>query len=83
VLFELSWGTSVTIMSDYGLDNRAIEFRSPAEQDNLPLLSVSGLALGSNQPLVQWLPGVFPGGKVRPRSDTKYLPPSSTEVVNE
>jgi hypothetical protein len=33
----------------------------PVEQD---ILRPSGLALGPTQPPVQWMPDLFPGGKV-------------------
>jgi hypothetical protein len=41
-----------------------------------PVTSVSGLALGSTQPSVQWVPGVL-------GSDLTTHPPSSAEVKNE
>jgi hypothetical protein len=52
-------GSSVSIVSGYGLDGRAIEVRSPAEARDFPLTSVSIPALGPSQPRVQWVPGVL------------------------
>ena len=42
-------------------------------------------ALGPNQPIVKWVPGiwVFPGGKVRPGRAADHSPPSSAAVVEE
>jgi hypothetical protein len=71
-------------VSDYGLDDRAIGVRFPAEQRIFPLTSVSRPALGPTQPPVQWVPGVLsPGVKARPESDADHSPPSSAEVENE
>jgi hypothetical protein len=60
--------SSGSIVSDYGLDDRAIRVRSPAgAEDFFPLTSVSRTALGPTQPPVQWVPGVLsPGVKARP-----------------
>jgi hypothetical protein len=76
--------SSGSIVSDYGLDDRAIGVRSPAgAKDFFPLASVSRPALGSTQPPVQWVPGVLsPGAKVRPGRDADHSPPSSAEVKN-
>jgi hypothetical protein len=74
------WGSSVSIVSDYGLDDRASEVRSPEEAKRIfPLASVSRPALGPTQPPVQLVP--FPGGKARPGLDADHSPhlvPSST-----
>jgi hypothetical protein len=79
-----SRGSSGSIVSDYGLDNRAIGIRSPAGQRIFPLSSVSRPALGPAQPPVQWVPGVLsPGVKARPGRDADHLPLPSAEVVNE
>jgi hypothetical protein len=52
-------GSSVSIVSGYGMDYRAIEVRSPAEAKRIcfPLAAVSRPALGLTQPPVQWVPG--------------------------
>jgi hypothetical protein len=53
-------GSSGSIVSDYGLDDRAIGVRSPAGAKDLS--SVSRPALGPTQPPVQWVPGVLSPG---------------------
>jgi hypothetical protein len=55
-------GSSVSIVSGYGLDDQAIEVRSPAGERIFPLASVSRPALGPTQPPVQWVPGVLSPG---------------------
>jgi hypothetical protein len=76
--------SSVSIVSGYGLDNRAFEGRSPAgARDfscNLCVQTGSGAhpascTLGTGGPL--------PGGKARPGRDADHSPPSSAKVVNE
>jgi hypothetical protein len=76
-------GSSV-IVSGYGLDDGAIEVRSPAEANgffsfNLCVQTGSGAhpascTMGTGDP--------FPGGKARPGCDADHSPPSSAEVVN-
>jgi hypothetical protein len=73
-------GSSISIVPDYGLDDRAIEVRSPAEATDF-----------SSSPCVQTGPasctmgtrGPFPGAIARPRSDADHSPPSRAEVKNE
>jgi hypothetical protein len=53
-------GSSVSIVSGYGLDNRAIEVLSPGRGERIfPVAFVSRPALGPTQPPVQWVPGVL------------------------
>jgi hypothetical protein len=61
---NVSQGSSVSIVSGYGLDDRAVEIRFLAEA------SVSRLALGPTQPPVQWVPGVLSPGLKRGRGVT-------------
>jgi hypothetical protein len=80
----MSRGSSVSIVSGYGLDDRAIEVRSPAGARIFPIASVSRPALEPTQPPVQWVPGVLsPGVKARPRRDADHSTPSSAEIENE
>jgi hypothetical protein len=79
----MSRGTSVSIVS-YGLDDRAIEFRSPARakdfSSNLCVQTGSGAHPAS---CTMGTGGPFPGGKVRVGRDADHSPLSRAEVVNE
>jgi hypothetical protein len=62
-LFKRSQGSSVSIVSDYGLDDQAIVVQSPAEAKGFSSLApVSRPALRPTQPPVQWVPGVLSPG---------------------
>jgi hypothetical protein len=68
--------SSVSIVSGYGLDDQAIEVRSPAE----------GIQTGSGThpaSCTMGNGGPFPGGKARSGRDADHSPPSSAEVENE
>jgi hypothetical protein len=55
-----SRGGSLGIVFDYGLDDQAIEVRSPEEAKRIfPPASVSRPALEPTQPPVQWVPEVL------------------------
>jgi hypothetical protein len=71
--------SSGSIVSDYGLDDRAIGVRSPAgEKDFSSTLCVQ---TGSGAHPASCTMGT--GGKERPGRDADHSPPSSAEVVNE
>jgi hypothetical protein len=68
-----------SIVSDYGLDDRAIGLRSPAGAKDF-FQTGSGAhpascSIGTGGPA--------PGVKARPGSDVDHSPPSSAEVENE
>jgi hypothetical protein len=77
-------GVARSVTSGYGLDNAAIEVRTPERQEDLPsklcVQTVSGVHLAS---CPMGTRGPFPSGKARPRRDADHSPPSSAEVVNE
>jgi hypothetical protein len=83
-IFFRSRGSSGSIVSDYGLDDRASGVRSPAGakyvSSSLCIQTGSGAhpascTMGTGDP--------FPGGKARPGRDADHSPLSSAEVVNE
>jgi hypothetical protein len=76
-----SWGNSANIATDYRLD----------DWDSIPgkgkefffLATVSRPALRPTQSPIQWVPGSFPGGIVRPGSDTDHSPLCNGEIKKE
>jgi hypothetical protein len=77
-------GSSGSIVSDYGLDDRAIEARSQAEAKDFS--SSLCVQTGSEAHPASCTMGTgdsFPGAKARPRRDADHSPPSSAELENE
>jgi hypothetical protein len=76
--------SSVSIVSGYGLDDWAIELRSPAKAKsfscNLCVQTGSGAHPAS---CTMGTGGPFLGGKSWPERDADHSTPSSDEVVNE
>jgi hypothetical protein len=73
-----------SIVSDYGLDDRAIWVQSPAgakEFSSILFVQTGSGAHSASCPM--GTRGPFLGGKVRPGRDSDHWPPSSAEVVNE
>jgi hypothetical protein len=71
-------------VSDYGLDDRAIEVRSSTGEEGFS--SSPCVQTGSGAHLASYPVGTggpFPGGKARPGRDADHSPPSSAEVKNE
>jgi hypothetical protein len=74
----------VSILSDYGLDDRAIGVRSPAgAKDFSYSLCVQTGSEAHTASCTMGTGGPFPGGKARPGSDADHSPLPSAEVVNE
>jgi hypothetical protein len=76
--------SSGSIVSDYGLDDRAIGVRSPAgAKDFSSILCVQTGSGAHPASCTMGSGGPFPGGKARPGRDADHSPPSSAEAVNE
>jgi hypothetical protein len=76
--------SSGSIVSDYGLDDRVIEVRSPTEAEDFS--SSSCVQAGSEAHPASYPMGTggpFPGGKARPGHEADHSLPSSAEVKNE
>jgi hypothetical protein len=79
-----SRGSSVSIVSGYGLDDRTIEVRSPAgAKDFSSILCVQTGSGAHPASYTMGTGGPFPGGKARPGRGADHSPPSSAEVENE
>jgi hypothetical protein len=77
-------GSSVSIVSGYGLDNWAIEVRSPAgAKDFFCSLCVQTSSGAHPASCTMGTGGPFPGVKARPGRDTDHTPLSSANVENE
>jgi hypothetical protein len=71
-------------VSDYGLDDQAIEVRSPAEAKDFSSSLCVQTGSGAHPPsCTMGTGGPFSGGKARPGRDADHLPLPSAEVVNE
>jgi hypothetical protein len=78
-----SRSSSVSIVSDYGLEDREIGVRSSAgAKDFSFILCVQNGSGAHPASCTMGTGGPFPGGKARPGRDADYSPLSSAEVVN-
>jgi hypothetical protein len=82
----LYWGSSVSIVSDYGLDDRAVGVRSPAEaKDFSSSLCVQTGSGAHPASCTLGTGGPFPGGKAGPWRDadhSPHLPPRSRGAIH-
>jgi hypothetical protein len=77
-------GSSVSIVSGYGLDDRTIEVRFPAGAKYFSSsLCVQTGSEAHPASCTMGTGGPFPGAKARPGRDADHSPPSSAEVENE
>jgi hypothetical protein len=83
LLYMRSRGSAGSIVSDYGLDDRAIEVRSPTGADfsSSPCVQTGSGAHPASYPMGTGCS--FPGSKARPGRDADHSPPSSAKVKNE
>jgi hypothetical protein len=77
--------SSGSIVSDYGLDDRAIGVRSPAGAKDFSSSLCVQTGSGAHPASCPMGTGgvLSPRGKARPGRDADHSPPSSAEVVNE
>jgi hypothetical protein len=74
----MSRRSSGSMVSDYGLDDRAIEVRYPTGAEDFsssPCVQTDSEAHPASYPMGTG--GPFPGGKARPGRDADHSPPSS------
>jgi hypothetical protein len=80
----MSRGSSGSIVSDYRLDDRAIEVRSPTGAEDFSSSLCVQTGFGTHPASYPVGTGsLFPGGKARPGRDADHSPPSSAEVKYE
>jgi hypothetical protein len=76
--------TQVSVVTGYGLEDRAIEVRSPAEaKDFSSSLCVQTGSGAHPASCTMGTGGPFPGAKARPGRVPDHSPPSSAEVEDE
>jgi hypothetical protein len=84
LILRRSQGSSGSIVSDYGLDDRAIEVRSPAGAKDFSFSLCIQTGSGAHPAsCTMGTGGPFPGDKARSGRDADHSPPSSAEVENE
>jgi hypothetical protein len=80
----LSRGSSGSLVSDYGLDGRVIEVRSPTEAEDFSSSPCVRTGSGAHPAsCTMGTGGPFPRDKARPGRDADHSSPTSAEVENE
>jgi hypothetical protein len=72
--------SSVGTATGYGLDDQGDGSSSTSSVKNFHFSISSRPALGSTQPPIKWVPGLFPGVKRQGR-EADHSPPTSAEVM--
>jgi hypothetical protein len=78
--FSRSRDSVVGIETAYGLDDRGVGVRVPVGPRIFFFSTSSRPALGSTQPLIQWVPGALSTGVKRQGREADHSPPASDEV---
>jgi hypothetical protein len=77
-------GSSVSTVSGYGVDDRAIEVRSRQRRKDFSSNLCDQTGSGAHPAsCTMGTGGPFPGGKERPGRDADHSPPSNDDVENE
>jgi hypothetical protein len=77
-------GSPVSMVSAYGLGDRAIEVRSPVDAKDVYCSLCVQIGSGAHPAsCTMGTGGPFPGAKARPGRDAGHSIPSNAEVVNE
>jgi hypothetical protein len=79
-LNRLTIRVGVGIATGYGLDEREVGVRVPAESKIFSSPRRSRPALGPSQPLIQWVPGAPSPRVKRQGRESNYSTPTSAEV---
>jgi hypothetical protein len=70
---------TVSIATDYGLDDQGVRVRVPVGQE-FSLLHVVQMALGPIQPSIEWVQWSLSQGVKRPGREDDHSPPTIAEV---
>jgi hypothetical protein len=84
LVLHVSRGSSVGIVSGYGLDDQAIKVLSRQIQKDFSFILCVQTGSGAHAASsTMGSVGPFPGTKARPERDADHSPPPSVEVENE